>query len=85
MTAFAYEVHDHLLDNEDADPESDEVQSVFICCSSPSLAGASGGTASACCVCLLIDSVFCPLTCSAPLALILHALLRALGQLHDHP
>ncbi len=30
MTAFAYEVHDHLLDNEDADPESDEVQTVPI-------------------------------------------------------
>lgn len=40
MTAFAYEVHDHLLDNEDADPESDEVQTVPIRCSSLSLAGA---------------------------------------------
>ena len=40
MTAFAYEVHDHLLDNEDADPESDEVQAVPVCCSSQSLASA---------------------------------------------
>ena len=80
MTAFAYEVHDHLLDNEDADPESDEVQAVPVCCFSLPLACASqwhclwrvpyNGTASACSSIPLV----CSLTCSALVALILHAL-----------